>query len=285
MALSYFKLAEITFGADTAKFKIRSASHSADIHNAIRSRFDIPPHKRFVLVDKQEGVDVVVDGTLPTGAYSLEIPEDIKGGCCPPASCPSSVPPADYKVKGKMETWNGVKIYVSGNKESKSGKAIFIFPDVFGLNSGRIQQIADEWALAGYLTVIPEFFENDPCPYKEGADPAVVAAWQERHSWTQSEPISMTVMEHLKALGFSKFGAAGFCWGSTGVIKLSSTGLISAGVSYHPSHPRFCERFGLDEKSLVEAVQCPQLLCPAGNDGPTLKKGGLNEQVLSKKKF
>jgi len=283
MSVSYHKVAEITFGSETAKFKIRSESNSADIQDAIRSRFDIPSEKRFVLIDKREGVDVVVDGTLETGAYTLEVPGDSKG-CCPPGSLPASIPPTDYKVKGQMEDWKGVKVYVSGNKESKTGKAIFIFSDVFGSDSGRIRQIADEWALAGYFTVIPEFFENDPCPYAEGADPNVVKAWQERHSWNQAGPIAMTVYEQLKALGFSKFGAVGFCYGAFGVLKFS-TGLVSAGVIFHPSHPRTCERFSLSEADLVEAVKCPQLLCPAGNDGPTLKKGGLNDQILSKKKF
>jgi len=236
------------------------------------------------LIDQRDNTDVVIDGTIETGSYVLQLSgEGESEGCCPPGSLPASLPPADYKVKGKGERWNGVRVYVSGNRESKTGKAILLFPDIFGVNGGRTKQVADEYGLQGFLAVVLDFFGADA--WTADRDFAKVPEWAKNYQWDTVGPQIDTVVHHLQAHGFSKLGAVGFCWGSWPVLASCASGNFSAGVSFHPSHPRICEVQGLSQADLVGNVKCPQLMCPAGNDPPSVKENGSDHQILSKKPF
>ena len=53
-----------------------------------------------------------------------------------------------------------------------------------------------------------------------------------------------------------------------------------AGVSWHPSHPALSSLLAEEEKDLLGAVKCPQLMMPAGADAPSTKAGGLAGSVL-----
>ena len=72
-------------------------------------------------------------------------------------------------------------------------------------------------------------------------------------------------------------------------------------MSVHPSHTGISGAMGVDERAILEQVRreevskfapnrtvgpqvrCPQLFLPAGNDGETVKKGGLADRVLGDK--
>jgi len=145
---------------------------------------------------------------------------------------------------------------------------------------GRTKQIADEYALKGFLAVVPDFFGANAL-----SDLSQVGGWIKQWTWDRIGPQIDTIVHHLQAHGFTKLGSVGFCWGTWPVFVTSASGNFSAGVSFHPSHPRLCDALGFDESELTNAVKCPQLLAPAGNDGPSLKEGGLEHQILSKKPF
>jgi len=67
---SYHRLVTVKRGADEGKFKLYPESSSDDIYQTIRKRFKLNPTQNVSLVD-QDDYDVVVDGTLETGAYKL----------------------------------------------------------------------------------------------------------------------------------------------------------------------------------------------------------------------
>jgi len=108
--------------------------------------------------------------------------------------------------------------------------------------------------------------------------------WIKNYSWEKVEKDVDRVWNLLwEKLGVKKLGVVGFCWGSYGVLKLSSTGKVAAGISFHPSHSRLTGLYGDDESSLLKAVQCPQLFVPAGNDPESCKEGGLAQKIFNEK--
>jgi glutathione S-transferase len=68
----YHRIATVSDGKQSVKFKIYSTNSAADVSEAIRARFNINPNQRVVLTD-EEGCDVVVDGTLETAHYKLHV--------------------------------------------------------------------------------------------------------------------------------------------------------------------------------------------------------------------
>jgi len=68
----FHRLVTITDGKTTMKLKLFKESTGEDIQLAIKNRFKLPEAQRFVLID-EEGCDVVVDGTLETATYKLEL--------------------------------------------------------------------------------------------------------------------------------------------------------------------------------------------------------------------
>jgi len=157
------------------------------------------------------------------------------------------------------------------------------FSDIFGLESGRTKQIADELGLAGFVAVLPDVFGKDA--WTPTSDWSKFGEWAKKADWDVIQGIINKLLAYLEGLGVKSFGILGFCWGSWPVVKASGSGKFSAGVSLHPSHPRILPMFGEDEKTVIGKIQCPQLFLPAGNDGDTVKSKGLSDQVLSTKDF
>jgi len=274
---TYYKLVTIKYKGEDAKFKIRSASKSSDIQDAIRARFDLASDQAFSLIDTRDQTDVVVDGTLTTGTYTLD---DLTPSCCPPGSLPATAPPADYKLQGSDEKWDGLDVYVTGKS---SNKAIIFFHDIFGSNSGRTKQLADEFALSGFLVVIPDLFTEER--WTEKSDWANLPAYIKKFNWAKVGPPIESLIKQLEKRGITKFASIGFCWGTWPVLVVSASGKFSCGVQFHPSHPRICEAYGESQTALLEAVKCPQLVCAAGNDPPSVKEGGADQKTLSTKSF
>jgi glutathione S-transferase len=68
----YHRIVTITDGKQSFKLKLYSENQAADIQETIRTRFGLDRSKRVVLVD-QDGCDVIIDGTLETGKYTLQV--------------------------------------------------------------------------------------------------------------------------------------------------------------------------------------------------------------------
>lgn len=93
-----------------------------------------------------------------------------------------------------------------------------------------------------------------------------------------------TVLAWLREKGCTSVGAIGFCWGVWAFCKASAEGLpFKAGVGPHPSIHVENSVFSGSEMGMIEKVQMPVLLLPAGNDLPTYKPGGKVATALEKK--
>jgi dienelactone hydrolase len=78
------------------------------------------------------------------------------------ACCPSNA----HGYLASSRDHKGTKITVSGGTEvystgalGSSGRAILICPDIWGWDSGRLRNIADHLADAGYLVVVPKILQ------------------------------------------------------------------------------------------------------------------------------
>ena len=79
------------------------------------------------------------------------------------------------------------------------------------------------------------------------------------------------------------------CFPPSRVLRVAyhaaASGKISAQVGFHPSLQVGKYFFGETEEAISEAVACPTLLVPAGNDPDTVKPGGSLFNILAAKPF
>ncbi|KAI5349689.1 hypothetical protein L3X38_002578 [Prunus dulcis] len=144
--------------------------------------------------------------------------------CCsnPPTLNPSS-------GSGHVEKLCGFNSYVTGSPDSKL--AILLVHDAFGYEAPKARKLADKIAAAGFIVVLPDFFNGDPFD----GNLASLPVWIKAHGVDKTIGDAKPVIEALKSKGVSAIGAVGFCWGGKGVVELAKYDFIQAAVLCHPS--------------------------------------------------
>lgn len=188
------------------------------------------------------------------------------------ACCDGGVPPpCEGEPAGRVHKIGGVPLIGAGGlpvyEVGEGDKAIIAVYDIFGFTENkRTRLVCDQMAKAGYRVILPDFFRGTDVLKEfgtfppEGGIPAVV-------DWvTKTAPLDKTVNEvfdvvvkHLESKGVKSIGMVGFCWGGKVVVLSSTRSKIKAAVGIHPSF--------LEPKDM-DAVDCPQMFLPAGNDPP-----------------
>ncbi|XP_050119439.1 endo-1,3;1,4-beta-D-glucanase-like isoform X2 [Malus sylvestris] len=100
-----------------------------------------------------------------------------------------------------------------------------------GYEAPKARKLADKIAAAGFIVVLPDFFNGDPF----NGDRASIPVWRKTHAPEKTIEDAKLVIEALRSKGVSAIGAAGFCWGAKGVIDLAKHDFIQAAVLCHPS--------------------------------------------------
>eukprot|EP00927_Polykrikos_kofoidii_P048565 TRINITY_DN42829_c0_g1_i1.p1 TRINITY_DN42829_c0_g1~~TRINITY_DN42829_c0_g1_i1.p1 ORF type:complete len:771 (-),score=170.84 TRINITY_DN42829_c0_g1_i1:732-2990(-) len=217
------------------------------------------------------------------GKLVPQLPPYLKeNGCCPSGSWPACTPPEGYKPKGEEQKLGDLPVYLVGSGQ----KGIVLLPDIFPWSGmkGRFPGIADTLAAEGYCVLLADPFRGDSAEGKADFMP-----------WIKSFPYEKSVghpgvgadieacVKFLQDKGCSSVGCMGFCWGVWAMCKAMSQGVpFKCGVGPHPS-TRLEGFFGGDEQAMMEKVEVPVLLMPAGNDPDTLKTGGaIAKHVISK---
>jgi dienelactone hydrolase len=77
--------------------------------------------------------------------------------CCPPNSHGYLASTRDHKG-AEITVFGGVEAYSVGAL-GQSERAILICPDIWGWDSGRLRNVADHLAEAGYLVVVPKILQ------------------------------------------------------------------------------------------------------------------------------
>jgi dienelactone hydrolase len=134
-----------------------------------------------------------------------------------------------------------VKSYVSYPKDKSTKNTILFLPDAFGLEFVNNKLLADDFARAGYFTVIPDIFNGDPVPFEHlispgSKGPIDIMAWVGTHPIDSVDPIVEKTIKGLKSLGAENIGAVGYCFGAKYVVRFLAQGRgVDAGFIAHPS--------------------------------------------------
>ncbi|XP_047311217.1 endo-1,3;1,4-beta-D-glucanase-like [Impatiens glandulifera] len=132
--------------------------------------------------------------------------------------------------KGIVKELGGLKTYVAGTDHSKL--AIVLISDIFGYEAPNLRKVADKVAAAGFLVVVPDFFNGEPYDLD---NPAMNReSWRKAHPTDKGYEDAITVIVSLREQGVTSIGAAGFCWGGVVVAKLAKTDHIQGAVILHP---------------------------------------------------
>lgn len=79
-----------------------------------------------------------------------------------------------------------------------------------------------------------------------------------------------------------EYSSIGFCWGGWAIAKSKAEGIDwKCAVSPHPSTKIESVIFGNDERIMLDKIDMPFLLLPAGNDMDNLKPGSKEVETLT----
>ncbi|CAH0034693.1 unnamed protein product [Clonostachys rhizophaga] len=145
----------------------------------------------------------------------------------------------DIKIENKIAAY--LASPESGSISHRNCGLIYV-PNVFGIwQTSKL--MADAFASKGYPCLILDIFNGDPVPLKmpENFD---LNGWiahgsdgNNPHTAEQIDPIIIAGINYMKGLGFSKIGAAGYCFGAKYVVRNYSHGIQCAFLA----HPSFVE--------------------------------------------
>jgi dienelactone hydrolase len=105
-----------------------------------------------------------------------------------------------------------VEAYIANPADNSRKSAILILTDVIGHGFINAQLIADQFAANGYFVVMPDLFHGDPIPLNmpPGFD---FSSWLQGHQAPNVDPTVESVLKELRASGYEKIGAVGYCFG------------------------------------------------------------------------
>jgi dienelactone hydrolase len=127
-----------------------------------------------------------------------------------------------------------VDTYVSNAPDKKADNAIIFLTDIYGLPAVASKLLADSFARAGYLVVVPDYFKGEPMPAQPGN--MNMTEWQKRHPDSEIESILTASIQYAKSLGAKRIGAVGYCYGGKFVARLLAKGKgFDVGFFAHPS--------------------------------------------------
>lgn len=205
------------------------------------------------------------------------------GACCPSGTPAFRHPPQDFSPRGTAESIDGMDIYVVGPQEGPLSGALVMIPEVFGIDSGRLKLVADTMADNGFFVVLSDLMRGRGIsgPF----DWSTFGTWVTQFKYEDVKVDLERVIDLAQSrVGPSvKIGALGFCWGSFVSSLASGNGTrFSAAAAAHPSHFNLNGFHGIDDNEVMAAISCPQMFLTASNDPADEKKGGSEEQILSR---
>ncbi|KAF3803777.1 Hydrolase tropI [Colletotrichum gloeosporioides] len=158
--------------------------------------------------------------------------------------------PAACCTAGKLHegTPEGSLIQIDGNIEAylaiptsqqTPARAVLYLPDIIGIWQNS-KLMADEFARHGYVCLVLDTFNRDPCPLNMPADFDIMKWLQEGsdgqnpHTTETIDPIVQAAIKYLKGMGIEQIGAAGYCFGAKYAVRHYQSG-IQCGFIAHPS--------------------------------------------------
>ncbi|KAL8947729.1 MAG: hypothetical protein Q9222_006025 [Ikaeria aurantiellina] len=182
------------------------------------------------------------------------------------SSCCLSGVVHDGKPTGRIDTIGGLDTYIAEPKDGSKTRSIVFISDIFGWAFPNTRLLADQYALAGFYTYLPDFHEGDSLPISslqniepplkkqatlsvadKAANAAVTATlgpWLVKHREGVSKPLIDGFINTIRMTpGTDKVGCVGFCWGGRYAILQAHgpsqepgvVGGVDAAFTAHPS--------------------------------------------------
>lgn len=181
------------------------------------------------------------------------------------SSCCLSGAVHEGKPTGRVDTIGGLQTYIAEPKNGSTSKSVVFISDIFGWEFPNVRLLADEYALAGFYTYIPDFHEGDSLPlsFLQNVEPPLkkqeqlsmtekatnaamipttLGPWLVKHREAVSRPLIDGFINTVRMTpGTNKTGAVGFCWGGRYAILQAhgktegSVGGVDAAFAAHPS--------------------------------------------------
>ncbi|KAL2270504.1 hypothetical protein VTJ83DRAFT_2688 [Remersonia thermophila] len=131
--------------------------------------------------------------------------------------------------------------------KARAGAAVLYLSDVFGLGIVENKLLADSFARAGYLTIVPDLFDGSPAPGDISVPGFNTTEFLARHNPTTIDPKIASSIRYLRRnRRISRIGAPGYCFGGrytfrfagpSGVASVQNgrDAYIDATYAAHPS--------------------------------------------------
>jgi dienelactone hydrolase len=160
----------------------------------------------------------------------------MSGDCCVAGHTHSQI------GRGTIETICDRSAYVS-RPALPSTRAVIILSDVFGHELINTRRLADGFAEAGFMCVVPDLFAGDALPadaLNGGRTPAVIE-WFSRHSDTSAKLafVLKIAAELREKHSITRIAAQGYCFGGRLAILAAGSTAVDAFASAHPSRVDF----------------------------------------------
>ncbi|KAK4244226.1 dienelactone hydrolase family-domain-containing protein [Corynascus novoguineensis] len=168
---------------------------------------------------------------------------------------------------GKEVQYSNVTIYVAKpdpenpRTKPRAGIVLIYLSDIFGLGIPENKLLADSYARAGYLTVVPDLFDGSPAPSDLNTPGFNLTAFLEAHEPAVIDPIIAAAFGYARErLNATRFATPGYCFGGRHAFRVLSSLLSDHADVAFAAHPTL---LGLDE---VASADKPAALATAEND-------------------
>ncbi|KAJ5305990.1 Dienelactone hydrolase [Penicillium antarcticum] len=166
----------------------------------------------------------------------------------------------DGQPKGTLSTLGDFEVYTS-HPPNNSNHGLLILTDIIGCRLTYTQLIADQFAMHGYVVLMPEIFYGYAVPLNRTGD-LDMQKWRIggyhpqgiNHLPETVDPVVETCLTVMRKLGCKKFGATRYCFGGKYFIRHLKPGRVDIGYTAHPSH--------VDE-SEIKDIECPLAIAAA----------------------
>lgn len=204
--------------------------------------------------------------------------------CCPPGSHGALAANPTAGNAGQQITVNGgLEVYAVGAQTG--GKGVLLIPDVWGWDSGRVREWADDLSTKlGAYCVVPKILSSGNAPFNgpfeggtngDGLPPTLDLDKRGKEAfpfilsfkWQDNiMPKMVNALTHMKEKGCTKIGGVGFCYGGWALVHCSAAGgdLVACAVPHPSVHLEGMHKG--DPIALCGQAKCPFLMMPAGND-------------------
>ena len=184
-----------------------------------------------------------------------------------------------------MITLGGIDAYEVGNREA--GKAILVFPDLWGWDSGRTRGVCDALAkeTGAYVLapgVVRSWWWMSAGP--TGFTMPLFAFWAYMYAGASATNPQFTqhVEPHLQKLGITKYAVTGFCLGCMNAVNSAAVAKTkpAAAFLFHPSFQAFGRLGSPEMASALKDMRAPTLIFASKNDPDVVQEGGEAQKAI-----